>query len=118
VKAFHLNDSKKGLGSRVDRHEHIGRGEIGLGAFRALLADPAFAGRPMVIETAKGYEGGVDLDAINLTTLRRLRGEDVPDPLPTEPPAKAAVRAAAASKAAGKSAKGSSKPAPDRSGKR
>jgi deoxyribonuclease IV len=79
VRAFHLNDSKKGLGARVDRHEHIGRGEIGLEAFRALLDDPRVKDRPMVLETAKGEEDGVDLDLINLTTLRRLRGEEVPE---------------------------------------
>ena len=94
LRAFHLNDSKKGLGARVDRHEHIGRGEIGLEAFRALLNDERVKDRPMVIETAKGEEGGVDLDVINLTTLRRLRGERVPDPRP-----------ATAAKRAGKAAK-------------
>jgi deoxyribonuclease-4 len=82
LRAFHLNDSKKGLGARVDRHEHIGRGEIGTEGFRALLEDVRVKDRPMVLETAKGEEGGVDLDAINLTTLRRLRGERVPDPKP------------------------------------
>ncbi len=94
LRAFHLNDSKKGLGGRVDRHEHIGRGEIGLEGFRALLTDPRMADRPMVLETAKGDEDGVDLDAINLTTLRRLRGETVPDPRPTAVPARTAPKKA------------------------
>src|SRR5438067_172131 len=51
--AFHLNDAKKGLGSRVDRHEHIGRGELGPGAFRRLLRDPRFRDLPMCLETPK-----------------------------------------------------------------
>lgn len=68
LEAFHLNDSKKGLGSRVDRHEHIGRGEIGREAFRRLMRDPRFRHVPKVIETPK--EG--NMDAINLALLRRL----------------------------------------------
>jgi deoxyribonuclease-4 len=105
LKAFHLNDSKKGLGCRVDRHEHIGRGEIGIEAFRALLNDPRLEDRPMVIETEKGEEGGVDLDVINLTTLRRLRGETVPDPVPVAAPAKkVATRQPAVKKPAAKAA--------------
>jgi deoxyribonuclease-4 len=72
IKAFHLNDSKKDLGSRVDRHEHIGRGRMGLEPFRRLLNDPRFAGTPMYLETPKGQEGGVELDVINLKTLRGL----------------------------------------------
>ncbi|MFQ5838756.1 MAG: deoxyribonuclease IV, partial [Thermoplasmata archaeon] len=51
VRAFHLNDSKRELKSRVDRHEHIGKGEIGLEAFRILLNDSRFEGVPMVLET-------------------------------------------------------------------
>lgn len=51
LQVWHLNDSKKPLGSRVDRHEHIGEGELGAGAFRLLLNDPAFAALPMLIET-------------------------------------------------------------------
>lgn len=72
IKAFHLNDSKKALGSRVDRHEHIGEGMLGLEPFRLLLADPRFADTPMYLETEKGERDGVDLDAINLATLRGL----------------------------------------------
>ena len=72
VKALHLNDSKKPLGSRVDRHEHIGRGEMGLAPFRHLMNDRRFARKPMYLETPKGEEKGKDLDAINLATLRRL----------------------------------------------
>jgi deoxyribonuclease-4 len=76
--AFHLNDSKKPLGSRVDRHEHIGKGFVGLGAFRRLVNDPRFATIPMMLETPKasGKSSGpvaVDpFDAENLATLRGL----------------------------------------------
>lgn len=72
VAAFHLNDSKKELGSRVDRHEHIGRGKLGLEPFSLLLNDKRFRDTPMYLETAKGMEEGEDLDAINLRTLRSL----------------------------------------------
>ena len=72
IKAFHLNDSKKGLGSRVDRHDHIGRGQLGLEPFRLLLNDRRFRKVPMYLETPKGQEDGVDLDAINLRTLHEL----------------------------------------------
>ena len=76
VKAIHLNDSKKELGSRVDRHEHIGQGKIGLEGFRLLLNDPRFAEVPMYLETPKedenGEPDGVKLDKMNLATLRGL----------------------------------------------
>ncbi len=72
IKAFHLNDSKHPRSSRKDRHEHIGRGEMGLESFRNLLNDSRFAETPMYLETAKGLENGQDLDAINLNTLRGL----------------------------------------------
>lgn len=70
VRFFHLNDSKKELGSRVDRHEHIGKGEIGLPGFRHLLQDPRFSGLPMTLETPKGES--LDEDRENLQTLRSL----------------------------------------------
>jgi len=70
VKFFHLNDSKKGLGSRVDRHEHIGKGMIGLDGFRHLVNDSRFAGMPMTIETEKGDE--LEEDRINIGVLRSL----------------------------------------------
>ena len=77
---FHANDSKKPCGSRVDRHEHIGKGCLGLEPFRRLLADPRFAGLPMLIETekARSSEKGAAIvedpyDRENLATLRRLR---------------------------------------------
>jgi deoxyribonuclease IV len=70
LKAVHLNDSKKGLGSRVDRHDHIGQGAIGVEAFRLLLNDPRVNTRPMVLETEKGPDGAED--RMNLATLRGL----------------------------------------------
>ena len=79
IRAFHLNDSKKPCGSRVDRHEHIGKGCLGLEPFRRLLADPRFAELPMILETPKletpesRRRSDVDpWDAKNLRTLRRL----------------------------------------------
>jgi deoxyribonuclease-4 len=78
LKAFHMNDSKKPLGSRVDRHEHIGDGFVGLDAFRRIVNDMRFRDLPMMLETPK-TEGrpptliAVDpLDERNLDTLRRL----------------------------------------------
>ena len=76
---FHLNDSKKPLGSRVDRHTHIGDGHIGRQAFARLLRDARFAHLPMIIETEKAEHGPrerVVLDALdvrNLGTLRELQ---------------------------------------------
>ena len=79
IKAFHLNDSKKPCGSRVDRHEHIGKGCLGLEPFRMLLNDPRFADHPMLLETPKletpesRRKSDLDpWDAKNLRTLRRL----------------------------------------------
>ncbi|HZA54806.1 MAG TPA: deoxyribonuclease IV [Candidatus Udaeobacter sp.] len=68
--AFHLNDSKKELNSRVDRHEHIGKGCIGLEGFRLLLNDSRFWGLPMCLETPKGPDLAEDRE--NLTRLRSL----------------------------------------------
>jgi deoxyribonuclease-4 len=80
VKVFHGNDSKQPCGSRVDRHEHIGEGCLGLEPFRRLLNDPRFAALPILIETekSKGAEkaGAIvedPLDRKNLATLRALR---------------------------------------------
>ncbi len=72
VHAFHVNDSKRELGSRVDRHEHIGRGKLGLEPFQYLVNDRRFRDTPMYLETAKGTEDGEELDAINLRVLRSL----------------------------------------------
>lgn len=70
VRCFHLNDSQKDLGSRVDRHSHIGQGCIGLEAFRLLVNDARFRGIPMIIETPKGDEMAEDVE--NLMLLRSL----------------------------------------------
>lgn len=67
---FHLNDTKKGLGSRVDRHEHIGQGELGKEAFRHLLNDKKLIGLPMVLETPKDPDLKQDIE--NLNVLRGL----------------------------------------------
>ena len=76
LKAFHLNDSVKGIGSRVDRHAHIGHGALGLEPFRLIVNDPRFAELPMYLETPKGtveIEGEtLDWDAVNLRTLKSL----------------------------------------------
>lgn len=72
IRAWHLNDSKKPLGSRVDRHEHIGEGHLGLEPFRHIVNDPNFADTPMYLETEKGERDGEELDAINLRTLKSL----------------------------------------------
>ncbi len=86
IKAFHLNDSAKGLGSRVDRHAHIGRGFLGLTPFWRLLNDPRFAAIPMYLETPKGQENGEELDVINLRVLRGLVGAEWPAELPASTP--------------------------------
>jgi len=79
IAVFHLNDSKKPCGSRVDRHEHIGKGCLGLEPFRWLLNDPRFAGHAMLLETPKldtpesRRKGDFDpWDRRNLRTLRNL----------------------------------------------
>jgi deoxyribonuclease-4 len=79
IAVFHLNDSKKPCGSRVDRHEHIGKGCLGLEPFRMLLNDSRFAGLPMLLETPKletpesTKRSDCDpWDARNLRTLRKL----------------------------------------------
>lgn len=72
VKALHLNDSQKDLGSRVDRHAQIGQGCIGVEGFRLLVNDPRFSGLPMIIETPRGDDMAEDVE--NLTLLRSLVG--------------------------------------------
>ncbi|MGL4514702.1 MAG: deoxyribonuclease IV [Lacipirellulaceae bacterium] len=72
VKALHLNDSVKPLGSRVDRHAAIGGGQMGLEPFRHLMNDRRFADTPMYLETPKGQQEGEDLDVVNLRVLRGL----------------------------------------------
>jgi deoxyribonuclease-4 len=80
LRVFHGNDSKKPCGSRVDRHEHVGKGCLGLEPFRRLLHDPRFAHLPILIETEKstradrpGRIATDPYDLKNLETLRRLR---------------------------------------------
>jgi len=73
VRAIHVNDSKKGLGSRVDRHDHIGRGQIGLAGFRQFVRDRAWRGVPMLLETPKEPDFR-RTDRRNLAVLRRLAG--------------------------------------------
>lgn len=71
LRAFHLNDAKKGLGSRVDRHQHIGWGQLGLDPFRMIMNDVRFRDVPKIIETPK--EGNPEVyDRINLDTLLGL----------------------------------------------
>jgi deoxyribonuclease-4 len=70
LKFFHLNDSKKELGSHVDRHEHIGQGHIGLDGFKLLVNDPRFATMPMVLETPKQKDLAEDIK--NLAVLKQL----------------------------------------------
>jgi deoxyribonuclease-4 len=80
LKVFHGNDSKRPCGARVDRHEHIGQGCLGLEPFRRLMHDPRFDGLPILIETEKsehlqkpGLIAADPLDVMNLDTLRDLR---------------------------------------------
>ncbi|MBI5558121.1 MAG: deoxyribonuclease IV [Deltaproteobacteria bacterium] len=72
LKFFHLNDAEKGLGSRVDRHAHIGRGRITVEGFRNLVNDPRFSDHPMVLETPKSDD--LHEDRENLELLRSLLG--------------------------------------------
>jgi deoxyribonuclease-4 len=82
LRVIHANDSKRPCGSRIDRHEHIGQGCLGLEPFRRILHDRRFAGRPMLIETEKspGTERTKivedPLDAKNLLLLKQLRLEE------------------------------------------
>lgn len=73
LRAFHLNDSKKGLGSACDRHEHIGQGAIGQTGFAALLQDERLRKIPKILETPKGDDDRFDRN--NLALLRQLAKE-------------------------------------------
>ncbi|MFQ5740150.1 MAG: deoxyribonuclease IV [Acidobacteriota bacterium] len=70
LKIFHVNDSKRELGSRVDRHEHIGQGKIGTSGFARILQDDRFSAIPKILETPKGRD--LKEDRRNLRVLRRL----------------------------------------------
>ena len=86
VRAFHLNDAKADLGSHLDRHENIGKGQIGLEGFRRLVNDPRWSGTPGYLETPID-DRGYDRYAEDLGSLRAL----VPPPAPAHP-ARPAVR--------------------------
>jgi deoxyribonuclease-4 len=81
IKVFHLNDARNDLGSRVDRHEHVGKGRLGLDAFRFVLSDPRFKDVPKILETPKGETKGRSWDEMNLATLRGLLKKS-PDHVP------------------------------------
>ena len=76
IKCFHLNDSKHDLGSLRDRHEHIGEGFIGAAGFANFVNDPRWTNHPAHLETPKTKEdddgNDIEMDAVNLTTLRSL----------------------------------------------
>lgn len=85
IRVLHLNDSKGALGSRLDRHEHIGKGTIGLRGFAAVVNRPELqagspgspGGRPMILETPKGVtEAGKQHDSLNLARLKRMMARD------------------------------------------
>jgi deoxyribonuclease-4 len=77
LKAFHMNDSKRPLGSRVDRHTHIGEGCVGLDAFGRIVNDRRFEGLPMLLETPKSEgkaTGPIVADPLDVKNLSTLRG--------------------------------------------
>jgi deoxyribonuclease-4 len=71
LKIMHLNDCKKGLGQKIDRHEHLGKGMLGLEFFRVVMNDPHFHHVPKIIETPK-FLGKLDMDPVNLSLLKGL----------------------------------------------
>jgi deoxyribonuclease-4 len=84
LRLIHLNDSRSELGSRVDRHEHIGDGHIGPAGFRGILSEPRLHHLPFIMETPKGVKGELEDDLMNLRRVRRL----IPKHLrPSLPPA-------------------------------
>lgn len=92
VRVWHLNDSRRELGSRVDRHAGIGQGRMGLEPFRHVLNDPRFARLPMILETPKGEEDGEDLDARNYRVLRQLESTTTTAPEAAAPSPEAGPR--------------------------
>ena len=70
--AFHVNDSKRELGSRVDRHEHVGKGKIGLEGFRLIMNDERFVNIPKILETPKSDDMHEDVE--NMAVLKGLIG--------------------------------------------
>lgn len=105
VRVLHLNDSKVSAGSRVDRHEHIGRGTIGLAGFDALVNHAAFRSTPKIMETPKGVgPDGRDHDAVNVAVLRALaaRAATMPAPVNTAPDKPPSGRSAGTAPASGR----------------
>jgi deoxyribonuclease IV len=72
VRVVHTNDAKGELGSHLDRHDHIGRGRLGLEAFRLLVNHPALSALPFILETPKEDAKGEEMDPVNLRVLREL----------------------------------------------
>lgn len=72
VRVWHLNDSLRAFGSRVDRHAGIGRGHLGLEPFRHVVNDARFRALPLILETPKGDDAGEELDVLNYRALRQL----------------------------------------------
>lgn len=89
LRLFHVNDSKNARGSHVDRHEHIGKGWLGIEPFARLMRDPRFRAIPKILETPKGRDGVV-MDRRNLALLRRLSEDPtgVPGGTPRRPPSR------------------------------
>lgn len=75
LRLFHLNDSKKPQGSRVDRHEQLGKGHLGAEPFRLIVNDARFAKLPMILETPKTNDADEQMDPVNMAFLRELRGD-------------------------------------------
>jgi deoxyribonuclease-4 len=78
LEMIHLNDSRFPLGSRRDRHAHIGRGEIGVAGIAAVVRHPHLRDTPFVLETPKAIDGRADADRVNLAAVRRLRTQEDP----------------------------------------
>ena len=70
LRVFHVNDSLKPFGSRVDRHAAVGKGHLGIEPFRLLVNDPRFRTRAMILETPKEDDAGNEMDPVNLSILR------------------------------------------------
>lgn len=104
VRVLHLNDSKGAAGSRLDRHEHIGRGTIGDAGFQTVIRRPEFANLPKILETPKeGTEGGEVWDTVNLRRLKALLAGAPPAAIPASAPSsKPATTKAAGTKPARK----------------
>jgi len=84
LRVLHLNDSKGGLGSRKDRHEHIGDGRVGKAGFWTFVNNPVFADVPKILETPKGETPkGTPWDSVNLRRLRRLERQESPPRRPS-----------------------------------